>query len=88
MINTVPATTTLTEPIVPNRVKPINVSLSIDDDGSVTFSGYIRVGINLFFSTSLLTACFVAVVNYILLQSDGSVCPAFVSTPMNTLISP
>ena len=43
MINTVPKGVTLSEPIVPNVVKPVNITLSLTSDGSLRFSGAIRV---------------------------------------------
>lgn len=46
MINTVPKTTVLTEPLTPIEVKPVNISLDLDTSGSVVFSGYIRVSLS------------------------------------------
>ncbi|KAJ7175157.1 heme peroxidase [Mycena crocata] len=43
MIETTPASVQLTAPIVPNEVKPVNVSLAVDAAGQVHFSGYIRL---------------------------------------------
>ncbi|KAJ7592204.1 heme peroxidase [Mycena floridula] len=43
MLDTVPATTTLSDAIVPNAVKPVNVSLNLDSTGNVIFSGYVRL---------------------------------------------
>ncbi|KAK0435078.1 heme peroxidase [Armillaria borealis] len=43
MIDTVPSNVHLTEVITPNVVKPVNVSLSLDNNGGVVFSGYIRL---------------------------------------------
>ncbi|KAK0186190.1 heme peroxidase [Armillaria mellea] len=42
MIDTVPSNVHLTEVITPNAVKPVNVSLILDNNGGVVFSGYIR----------------------------------------------
>ncbi|KAF8320733.1 heme peroxidase [Clavulina sp. PMI_390] len=42
MINTVPKGVTLTDAITPMAVKPVNVSLSVDDNGVLSVSGYIR----------------------------------------------
>lgn len=43
MINTVPKGVQLTDVIVPNVVKPVNISLSLDKSGGLVFSGAIRV---------------------------------------------
>lgn len=43
MINTVPKGVTLSEPIVPNVVKPVNITLSLASNGGLQFSGVIRV---------------------------------------------
>ncbi|KAJ7689952.1 heme peroxidase [Mycena rosella] len=43
MINTTPAAVQLTDIIVPDEVKPVNVSLAVDIAGGVQFSGYIRL---------------------------------------------
>jgi len=43
MINTVPKGVTLSEPIVPNVVKPVNITLSLTSDGGLQFAGAIRV---------------------------------------------
>jgi hypothetical protein len=43
MINTVPSFVKLTDPITPNPVKPVNIELQVADDGSLLFSGDIRV---------------------------------------------
>lgn len=42
MLNTVPSGVTLTE-ITPIAVKPVNVTLTVNSAGTVTFSGAIRV---------------------------------------------
>src|ERR1700761_7153696 len=43
MINTVPSSVTLTPAITPIPVKPNNVGIKINDDGTMTFFGEIRV---------------------------------------------
>jgi len=43
MINTVPKGVQLTDPIVPNAVKPVNITLDLDATGRVVFSGFIRL---------------------------------------------
>ena len=43
MVDTVPTGVTLTDPIVPNAVKPVDISLTLDANGNIVFSGYIRV---------------------------------------------
>ncbi|KAK0209995.1 heme peroxidase [Desarmillaria ectypa] len=43
MIDTVPENVRSTEVITPNVVKPVNVSLNLDDNGGVVFNGYIRL---------------------------------------------
>ncbi|KAJ7101959.1 heme peroxidase [Mycena epipterygia] len=43
MIDTTPAAVQLTEVIDPNAVKPVNISLTVDTDGRVQFSGLIRL---------------------------------------------
>lgn len=43
MINTVPKDVTLTDPIQPIAVKPSQLFATINSDGTMTMSGYIRV---------------------------------------------
>jgi len=43
MINSVPANVRLSDPITPIPVKPVDVALQITDDGSLQFSGNIRL---------------------------------------------
>ncbi|KAJ7477946.1 heme peroxidase [Mycena galericulata] len=43
MIDTTPASVHLTEVIVPQELKPVNISLEVDANGKVHFSGYIRL---------------------------------------------
>ncbi|KAF8181890.1 heme peroxidase [Mycena galopus ATCC 62051] len=43
MIDTVPASVQLTEVIVPQEMKPVNISLAVDSNGDLQFSGYIRL---------------------------------------------
>lgn len=45
MINTVPKTVTLTEPLSPLAVKPVSPTLLLNNDGTITFAGWIRVGL-------------------------------------------
>lgn len=71
MIDTVPSTTKLTEPIVPPVVKPVNVSLSLDENGTVQFSGFIRI-LSTAFSSN-------ATVRISWLSRTGVGAPAFVS---------
>ncbi|KAK7050238.1 peroxidase [Favolaschia claudopus] len=55
MINTVPASAQLTDIIQPVEVKPVNVSLTVDSAGRVSFSGYIRLLSSNFESTDLVS---------------------------------
>lgn len=43
MIDTTPATVTLTDVIVPNAVKPVGLLVTVDSQANLAFSGYIRV---------------------------------------------
>ena len=43
MINTVPSGVSLQDAITPMAVKPVNVTFDFDDEGSLVFSGNIRV---------------------------------------------
>ncbi|KAJ7754154.1 heme peroxidase [Mycena maculata] len=43
MIDTIPSSVHLTDDIVPQELKPINISLAVDADGHVQFNGYIRL---------------------------------------------
>ncbi|KAJ7155090.1 heme peroxidase [Mycena filopes] len=43
MINTTPAGVRLTDIIIPNAVKPVNISLTVDRSGNLQFSGFIRL---------------------------------------------
>jgi hypothetical protein len=43
MIDTVPSTVTLTEPIDPLPVKPVDIQLTLNGNGTMTFAGAIRV---------------------------------------------
>lgn len=44
MINTVPSTVTLSEPLSPLPVKPISPKTTLNSDGTITFEGFLRVG--------------------------------------------
>lgn len=44
MINTVPSTVTLSEPLSPLPVKPISPKTTLNSDGTITFEGSLRVG--------------------------------------------
>lgn len=44
MINTVPKEVELSEVIVPLLVKPVNVTMGVLWDGTMSISGFIRVG--------------------------------------------
>ncbi len=43
MLDTVPAGVQLTDAVQPLDVKPVNVSLTLDSQGDILFSGYVRV---------------------------------------------
>ena len=44
MLNTVPKSVSLSEPITPLPVKPINPQTTLNSDGTLTFAGFLRVG--------------------------------------------
>ena len=43
MLDTVPSISHLSDVIVPQEVKPVNVTLDLAEDGTLILSGYIRV---------------------------------------------
>ncbi|KAF8181865.1 heme peroxidase, partial [Mycena galopus ATCC 62051] len=43
MIDTVPVSVQLTEVVVPQEMKAVNISLAVDSNGDLQFSGYIRL---------------------------------------------